>query len=160
MTQKLDELFNIEKETTEELNTKKEVLVVDNENLPVESYQDPMQAIVDLVEVDQHSKDMDSLADLSMESYEKIKEYADNSEEKNYASIMAVAVQMQRNAIDAKNSKMKAKHEAAKILLKKQQIEDAQDLKDADVIDADMIEEDGSILADRNSVLNKIRNKE
>ena len=153
MTQKLDELFNLEQPK----KPTKEIMVVDN--LPAIS-EDVDQQIINLTDVSQHALDMDALAATAMSAYEDIVDHADSFESKDYASVMAVAVQMQKNAIAAKDSKLKARQKAAEILLKKQELDAARELDDASIIDADSEAGENDIMANRNDMLNRIRGKE
>jgi hypothetical protein len=159
MTRKLDELFDVESKKAKELEEKKDLIVVDNtpENLPV-SEDELDQAVLSLTEVNQHELDMDAMANTSMEAYEKIMEIADNVEEKNVGRILEAAVQMQRNAIDAKNSKLRARQKAAEILLKKKQIAAKEELDDAGVYE-DEPNDDTAIVGDRNKVLDMLKDK-
>jgi hypothetical protein len=160
MTRKLDELFDVESKKAKELEEKKDLIVVDDipANLPV-SEDELDQAVLNLTEVSQHESDMDSLAVTSMEAYEKIMEIADNVEEKNVGRILEAAVQMQRNAIDAKNSKLRARQKAAEILLKKKQIAAKEELEDAGVYEDDA-DEEAAIVGDRNKVLDMLKDKQ
>lgn len=160
MTKKLNDLFDVEAKTTKELETKKDVIVVDNEPPnPVQDH-DANQAIIDLSDVKQHELDMDAIAIASMDAYEKFLEIADNVDERNVGRILEAAVQMQRNAIDAKNSKLRSRQKAAEILLKKKQIDDKAELEDADIIDDEADQEESSITGDRNKILDMLKEQD
>lgn len=162
MTQKLDDLFDVESAKAKELEEKKDLIVVDDTATTnsLQSVDEIDQAVLNLSDVMQHSRDMDDLAQSSMEAYEKILELADNVEEKNVGRILEAAVQMQRNALDAKNSKTRARQKAAEILLKKRQMDDKKDLEDAGIYEDEDDEDESSISGDRNRILDMLKNEE
>lgn len=161
MTKKLDDLFDLESKKADELEAKKDLIVVDD--MPTDAplpTDDLDQAVLNLSEVRQHELDMDALAVTSMDAYEKIMEIADNVEEKNIGRILEAAVQMQKNAIDAKNSKLRARQKAAEILLKKKTLDDKKELEDAGIIDEDDEDGDNVIIGDRNKILDMLNDKQ
>jgi len=147
MTKKLDKLFGMTEETAKKLEETKDLVVVDQANV-AEDILDTDQAVLDLSEVNQHELDMDKLAQTAMDGYEAIIELSQNSEPKDTSRLLEVAATMLKNAIDAKNSKVRARHKAAELLLKKKLVDNKEEMEDADVI-----EEEGTITGDRNRIL-------
>lgn len=153
MTKKLDELFGMTEETAKKLEESKDLVVVDSNHI-ADNIVDQDRAILDLSEVAQHSTDMDTLATTAMDGYEIIIELAENAEPNQTARLLEVAATMMKNAIDAKNSKVKARHKAAELLLKRRVVENNEELDDASVID-----EEETVSGDRNKILDMITGK-
>ena len=154
MTDKLDNLYNMAEEVAKKAEENKEVVVVDQTNTAA-GIEDVDQAVLDLSEVKQHETDMDDLAVTAMNGYEAIIELAENAEPKDVPRLLEVAATMMANAIDAKNSKVRARHKAAELLLKKKLVESKEELDDAEVV-----ENDGTITGDRNKILEIIQQKD
>lgn len=153
MTKKLDELFGMAEESSKKLEESTDLVVVDNNNA-VDNIPDADQAILDLSEVRQHEMDMDTIATTAMDGYEAIIELAENAEPNQTARLLEVAATMLKNAIDAKNSKVRARHKAAELLLKKKVVESNEELEDAEVV-----ENDNTVSGDRNKILDMINGK-
>ncbi len=163
MTKRLDDTFNVDAPVDlpqiEDLSNK-EIIVVEGSK-PLDISQDELNAeFIALTDVAQHSTDMDDLAKEAMAAYEKTMEYVDNVEEKTAASFLDAAYKFQKNAIDAKMIKEKARQKAADLLLKKQNLDMKKDIDDAGIYDDEDAQQaqDGTVVADRNSVLSMIKN--
>ena len=157
MTNKLDEFFNIESVPKGEEQSSQE-LVISTENL---LGKDANTVVLELSNVEQHERDMDALATLGMTHLETIMDYANNVDERNVAHVLATAVQMHKNVIDAKESKARMRLQAANLLLRKKVIDDKAALKDASVIESsDLEEEKDTIEGDRNMILEVIKNQQ
>lgn len=154
MTKKLDDLYNMSEQATKKLEETKDIVVVDETNA-ADAILDTEQAVLDLSEVNQHELDMDKLAQTAMDGYEDIIELAQNAEPKDTSRLLEVAATMLKNAIDAKNSKVRARHKAAELLLKKKLVDSKDEMDDADVI-----EDEGTVMGDRNKILDIIQKNE
>lgn len=154
MTKKLDDLYGVSEEAAKKLEETKDLVVVDQNNAAAD-IKDLDQAVLDLSEVHQHELDMDKLAVTAMDGYEAIIELAENSEPKDTSRLLEVAAKMLSNAIEAKNSKVKARHKAAELLMKKKEADNNQELDEADVID-----DNGGVVGDRNKILEIIQQKD
>lgn len=153
-TEKINEFFNMANDSTEEIAEKKDVAVVDNSNTNLQ-VPDMDQYILQLSDVSQHSKDMDSLAEKAMDGYEEIMEFAREADPRNVGHVLAAAVSMHGNAMAAKESKMKASIQAANLMLRKKAMDDKKPLADAGIIESDDAE--GNITGDRNKILDAIK---
>ena len=152
MTKKLDAFFDVEAETTE--RAEKSLVVAPSTDFALPPGHP--DAVASLLDVANHESDMDQLADLAIETFEKIMDTADNVDERNVAAVLSAAAQMYKNALDAKDSKARVRLQSATLLLRKRAMDEKKGLDEADILDN---EETGVLSGDRNNVLDAILNQ-
>lgn len=146
MTNKLEDFFDVEKTPDKEIQTF------------VEVPQLPLDTISELADTRQHDADMDLLATEAMKTFEMIIEIANNSDERNVGHILATAVQIHKNALDAKESKTRMRLQAANLLMRKKAMDDKAALADASVIEEEP-QDSNDVIGDRNQILEIIRSQ-
>jgi hypothetical protein len=165
---KLEELFNLEPTNinTEE-NIKEEYPTYDVEDIQsaLNIAEKIDKALPQVKGMDSDDKDFDEYARKAMDTYDRLVDLGMNVDDRNAGTIFAVASTMMTNAIAAKTAKLDKKLKMIDLQLKKAnldlKVQLEQDKKNAassaaKVGDGNVIEADGIIVSDRNSLLKEI----
>jgi hypothetical protein len=99
-------------------------------------------------------KELDDLAEKAKQSYEDLMDLGMNVESRYAGRVFETASNMLKNAIDAKSQKLDKKLKMVELQLKKQNLDQKQG-ENTDTVDAE-----GYVVMDRNSILEKILNKD
>jgi hypothetical protein len=105
---------------------------------------------------DASDKEFDELAQRATDAYDDLIDLGMNVEARYSARIFEVAGTMLKNAIDAKAAKVDKKLKMIELQLKKQKID--QDSANTDDGNGINLNGDGYIIADRNSLIEKLKN--
>lgn len=161
MTKKLEEILNLpENKKIVAEDTKKS-----NEDLVPEPPAEFLRNIEELDKIsaalpqvkglgDVSDKEFDSLAQRATDAYDDLMDLGMNVEARYSGRVFEVAASMLKNAIDAKSAKMDKKLKMIELQLKKAKL-DQESLQEDDGIS---LKGDGYIIADRNSLLEKLKN--
>lgn len=164
MTKKLEDLFNLEKQSKSlpdsdlvpELPEKNfdEVKSLDDSYKAVSQITKDLPVIKELDALD--DKELDNLAGKAEQAYDELMDLGMNVEVRYAGRIFEVASSMMKNAIEAKSAKIDKKLKSIDLQLKKYKID-----KDAPGDDAnDLLDGQGYIITDRNELLKKLGQKE
>jgi len=162
MTKKLEELLNlpdskeiIDEAKTEEKNKKKQSAVIEQE----ESFRDiaefdkissALPAVKGLGEM--ADKELNEVADKAMQAYEDLMDLGMNVESRYSGRVFETAGGMLKTSLDAKVAKLDKKLKMIELQLKKEKMD-----KDNSPGDQGMIEGQGYVVTDRNSLLEKLK---
>lgn len=156
MTKKLEELFNLPNQDTEEV-----VAPQDIQEPPVISLQEKLEEFDKISAAlprvkglgDLSDAELDSLANKAEKAYDDLMDLGMNVEARYGARMFEVAGQMLNAAIAAKSNKIDKKLKMVELQLKKYAV----DKKNGDA-PADTIQAEGTLITDRNSLLAKLKN--
>tara|TARA_B100001057_G_C22808004_1_gene934256 strand:- start:728 stop:1225 length:498 start_codon:yes stop_codon:yes gene_type:complete len=158
MTKKLEDLLNLpdSKEIIDQSKEeKKESAIVEQEDT-IRSIQelDKIQAALPQVKGlgDLGDGELDEVAVKSMDAYEDLMDLGMNVESRYSGRIFEVAGQMLKTNLDAKNAKLEKKLKMVELQLKKEKLD-----KDINP-NGEIVQGEGYIVADRNSILEKLKN--
>ena len=158
MTKKLEDLLNLpdSKEIIDQdKEEKKESAIVEQEDT-IRSIQelDTIQAALPQVKGlgDLGDGELDEVAVKSMDAYEDLMDLGMNVESRYSGRIFEVAGQMLKTNLDAKNAKLEKKLKMVELQLKKEKLD-----KDINP-NGEIVQGEGYIVADRNSILEKLKN--
>mgnify|MGYP001171673237 CR=1 FL=1 len=158
MTKKLEDLLNLpdSKEIIDQdKEEKKESAIVEQEDT-IRSIQelDKIQAALPQVKGlgDLGDGELDEVAVKSMDAYEDLMDLGMNVESRYSGRIFEVAGQMLKTNLDAKNAKLEKKLKMVELQLKKEKLD-----KDINP-NGEIVQGEGYIVADRNSILEKLKN--
>ena len=158
MTKKLEDLLNLpdSKQIVEESRKeKKETAIVEQEDT-MRSIQelDKIQAALPQVKGlgDLGDTELDEVAVKSMDAYEDLMDLGMNVESRYSGRIFEVAGQMLKTNLDAKNAKLEKKLKMVELQLKKQKLD-----KESGP-EGDIVQGEGYVVTDRNSLLEKLKN--
>lgn len=158
MTKKLEDLLNLpdSKEIIDQSKEeKKESAIVEQEDT-IRSIQelDKIQAALPQVKGlgDLGDGELDEVAVKSMDAYEDLMDLGMNVESRYSGRIFEVAGQMLKTNLDAKNAKLEKKLKMVELQLKKEKLD-----KDVNP-NGEIVQGEGYIVADRNSILEKLKN--
>jgi len=161
MTKKLEELLDLPevKETMEQVETPKAPEEVKKETVNLErsiAEFDKISAALPMVKGlgELADKELDDLAEKAKQSYEDLMDLGMNVESRYAGRVFETASNMLKNAIDAKSQKLDKKLKMVELQLKKQNL----DQKAGD--NGDTVDAEGYVVMDRNSILEKILNKD
>ena len=161
MTKKLEELLDLPevKETMEQVETPKAPEEVKKETVNLErsiAEFDKISAALPMVKGlgELADKELDDLAEKAKQSYEDLMDLGMNVESRYAGRVFETASNMLKNAIEAKSQKLDKKLKMVELQLKKQNLDQKQG-ENADTVDAE-----GYVVMDRNSILEKILNKD
>ena len=161
MTKKLEELLDLPevKETMEQVEIPKAPEEVKKETVNLErsiAEFDKISAALPMVKGlgELADKELDDLAEKAKQSYEDLMDLGMNVESRYAGRVFETASNMLKNAIDAKSQKLDKKLKMVELQLKKQNL----DQKQGD--NADTVDAEGYVVMDRNSILEKILNKD
>jgi hypothetical protein len=156
MTKKLEEVLNLPenkklvKETTK-VKEKPESFLRDMEEFDkISSALPQVKGLGDISD-----KEFDALADRATNAYDDLMDLGMNVEARYSGRIFEVAGTMLKNAIDAKAAKIDKKLKMIELQLKKQKIDQEANSDNTKGLD---IPGNGYIVADRNSLLEKLKN--
>ncbi len=159
MTKKLEELLN--------LPDSKEVIKQEEKKKKKELAEKPQPLLRDMSEFDKISaalpqvkglgdvsdSEFDALAQRATDAYDDLMDLGMNVEARYSGRVFEVAASMLKNAIDAKAAKIDKKLKMIELQLKKEKL-DKESSDDQSVT----IQDDGVIITDRNSLLEKLKN--
>ena len=159
MTKKLEEILN--------LPASKEIIKAEEKKKQKEAAKQSQPLLRDVSEFDKiaaalpavkglgdaSDAEFDALAQRATDAYDDLMELGMNVEARYSGRIFEVAQQALKNAIDAKTAKIDKKLKMIELQLKKQKI-DQETSEDNSV----NLQGDGYIIADRNSLLEKLKN--
>jgi hypothetical protein len=161
MTKKLEELLDLPevKETMEQVEIPKAPEEVKKETVNLErsiAEFDKISAALPMVKGlgELADKELDDLAEKAKQSYEDLMDLGMNVESRYAGRVFETASNMLKNAIDAKSQKLDKKLKMVELQLKKQNLDQKQG-ENTDTVDAE-----GYVVMDRNSILEKILNKD
>ena len=161
MTKKLEELLDLPevKETMEQVEMPKAPEEVKKETVNLErsiAEFDKISAALPMVKGlgELADKELDDLAEKAKQSYEDLMDLGMNVESRYAGRVFETASNMLKNAIDAKSQKLDKKLKMVELQLKKQNLDQKQG-ENTDTVDAE-----GYVVMDRNSILEKILNKD
>jgi hypothetical protein len=101
-----------------------------------------------------HDQEMDELTKIALEDYRKLMDLGFNTEARIAGSIFEPAVGILRLAMDAKNSKIDKKLRLMRLQIDQQRLKQSQTQEDFSNV------EEGIVIADRNRILEAIKNKD
>jgi hypothetical protein len=165
MTKKLEELLNLppssdkkekEKKISPEIIDPKTLDPAPAQRLRTIEEFDKISAALPQVKGlgDLSDTEFDSLAQRATDAYDDLMDLGMNVEARYSTRIFEVASSMLKNAIDAKSAKIDKKLKMIELQLKKQAI----DQKSVGAGDDSLVEGKGFVVADRNSLLQKLKN--
>lgn len=160
MTRKLEELLN--------LPDNKEIIEEDIANIAEDAITPPGPFLRELDEFDKISaalpqvrglgdasdKEFDELAQRATDAYDDLMDLGMNVEARYSGRVFEVAASMLKNAIDAKAAKMDKKLKMIELQLKKAKLDQDNNQEDSGID----LKGDGFIIADRNSLIEKLKN--
>ena len=159
MTKKLEELLN--------LPESKEIIDKDREKAKDQAVVEQKEDFRDIAELDKISsalpqvkglgeladKELNEVADKAMTAYEDLMDLGMNVESRYSGRVFEVAGQMLKTNLDAKTAKLDKKLKMVELQLKKEK----QD-KDGGVDGDSIVNGEGYVVTDRNSLLDKLKN--
>lgn len=163
MTKKLEELLDLPeiKETMEQVEkpqepskeVKKETVNLERSIAEFDKISAALPMVKGLGEL--ADKELDELAEKAKQSYEDLMDLGMNVESRYAGRVFETASNMLKNAIEAKSQKLDKKLKMVELQLKKQNL----DQKSGDSA-GDTIDGEGYVVMDRNSILERILNKD
>ena len=159
MTKKLEELLN--------LPESKEIIDKDREKAKEQAVVEQKEDFRDIAELDKISsalpqvkglgeladKELNEVADKAMTAYEDLMDLGMNVESRYSGRVFEVAGQMLKTNLDAKTAKLDKKLKMVEVQIKKEK----QD-KDGGVDGDSIVNGEGYVVTDRNSLLDKLKN--
>ena len=157
MTKKLEDLLNLpdSKEILEESKKEKqETAIVEQEETirsieELDKIQSALPAVKGLGEL--ADKELNEVADKAMTAYEDLMDLGMNVESRYSGRVFEVAGGMLKTSLDAKVAKVDKKLKMIELQLKKEKLD-----KDGGA-DADIVQGEGYVVTDRNSLLEKLK---
>ena len=162
MTKKLEELLELPevKDTMAEVEEPKEVDVqkVEKQAKPMErsiAEFDKISAALPRVKGlgELADRELDELADKAKSTYDDLMDLGMNVESRFSGRIFEVAGQMLKINLDSKVAKMDKKLKMVELQLKKEKLDN-----DKPPMDAGIVETEGFVISDRNSLIEKLKN--
>lgn len=161
MTQRLEDLLNLPESKTLLMEEKKVVrqaedkLRIIEEDLNKEEIKERYEQITEDLPVAvglgaAADKELDKIAGKALKAYEDLMDLGMNIEMRYSSRIFEVAGNMLRTSLDAKVAKVNKKLKMLELQLKKEKIE-------KDTTDGDIINSNGNIVADRNSIIEQLK---
>lgn len=145
----LEKLFNLEPaesfDDPEKISEIEENNLISDTNLPIEQRID--QALPQVEGIGRGDAEVDNIAEEAMKTYQEIKELAMNVEPRHSAELLAVAAQLLKTALDAKQGKIRDKLAAVRL-----QISALTASRNKEK-DGSVTETDGKIVGDRNQII-------
>jgi len=161
MTKKLEELLDLPEvqETMEQVEKPEPSKEVKKETVNLErsiAEFDKISAALPMVKGlgELADKELDDLAEKAKQSYEDLMDLGMNVESRYAGRVFETASNMLKNAIEAKSQKLDKKLKMVELQLKKQNL-DQKTGEQTDTIDGE-----GYVVMDRNSILDRILNKD
>lgn len=154
---KLEEILN--------LPDSKEIIKAEEKSVPAPKPETFFRDIEDLDKIsaalpqvkglgDVSDKEFDELAQRATNAYDDLMDLGMNVEARYSGRVFEVAASMLKNAIDAKSAKMDKKLKMIELQLKKAKLDQDSNQEDTSID----LKGDGYIVADRNSLLEKLKN--
>lgn len=109
------------------------------------------QALPQIQGIGKEDQDVDAIAEEAMITYREIKDLAMNVEPRHSAELLAVAAQLLKTALDAKQGKSEAKLKAVRLQIS------AINAKKAELSQANITEVEGKIVGSRNELIANIK---
>ena len=159
MSKKLEELLDLpdSKEIIqqEKAKNKKEVIQQQNDTLRDIAEMDKISAALPQVKGlgDLADNELGEVADKAMEAYEDLMDLGMNVESRYSGRVFEVAGQMLKTNLDAKVAKLDKKLKMVELQLKKEKLD-----KDGKADGESIVQGEGYIVTDRNSLLEKLKN--
>ena len=162
MTKKLEELLNlpdaneVQAETSEKIeDNKHEAAIVEQEQTfrdiaEFDKIASALPAVKGLGEL--ADKELNEVADKAMQAYDDLMDLGMNVESRYSGRVFEVAGGMLKTSLDAKVAKMDKKLKMIELQLKKEKMD-----KDAGSNDGDIVNGEGYVVTDRNSLLEKLK---
>ena len=150
MTKKLEQLFDLPNSQDTDLDEP----VITSDSLPKETIEaldkidQALPAVKDLTASD---NEMDQLSKMSLESYQNLMDLGMNVESRYSGRVFEVAGGMLKTSLDAKVAKVDKKLKMIELQLKKEKLD-----KDGGA-DTDIVQGEGYVVTDRNSLLEKLK---
>lgn len=161
MTKKLEELFNLEKDSPQKETKQSTAVEVTPQQIKSieDSYKEVDRITGNLPKINEldsmEEKDLDDLAEKAEKAYDDLMDLGMNVEVRYSGRIFEVASSMLKNAIDAKTAKVDKKLKAVDLQLKKLKID-----KDSPDDSNDILDGKGYVMLDRNELIKKLSGKE
>ena len=167
MTKKLEELLNLPESQDivkeEQDKAKVEEKKVEKKNKSIEQQQSTMSNIAEFDKIaaalpkveglgEMGDAELDDVGQRAITAYEDLMDLGMNVESRYSARIFEVAGQMVKTTLDAKVAKIDKKLKMVDLQLKKQK----QDIKTGDS-DSNVVQGEGYVISDRNSLLEKLK---
>jgi predicted NACHT family NTPase len=162
MTKKLEELLNlpdskdlIDQAKEQDKKKHKETAIVEQESTLRDIAEfDKIAAALPMVKGlgELADKELNEVADKAMEAYEDLMDLGMNVEGRYAGRVFEVAGQMLKTNLDAKVAKLDKKLKMVELQLKKEKLD-----KDGDSGDGGMLNGEGYVVTDRNSLLEKLK---
>ena len=156
MTKKLENLLNIDAEDTEAKPSKKEAAIVEQEDTfrDIEEFDKIASALPAVKGLGAMADaEINEVADKAMAAYDDLMDLGMNVESRYSGRVFEVAGGMLKTALDAKVAKLDKKLKMIDLQLKKEK----QD-KDSGYEDSGLVNGEGYVVTDRNSLLEKLKN--
>ena len=168
MTKKLEELLNLPESQDivkeEQAKSQAEEKKAENKNKSIEQQKDTMRDIAEFDKIaaalpkveglgDMGDAELDDVGQRAITAYEDLMDLGMNVESRYSARIFEVAGNMLKTTLDARVAKMDKKLKMVDLQLKKQK----QDQKQGDS-DTNVVQGEGYVISDRNSLLEKLKN--
>ena len=162
MTKKLEELLNlpdskdiVDEAKEEEKEKKKSTAIIEQEETfdamaEFDKISAALPAVKGLGEM--ADKELNEVADKAMEAYEDLMNLGMNVESRYSGRVFEVAGGMLKTSLDAKVAKMDKKLKMIELQLKKEKMD-----KDSNPGDGDLINGEGYVVTDRNSLLERLK---
>ena len=162
MTKKLEELLNlpdskdlIDQAKDQDKKKRKETAIVEQEDTLRDIAEfDKITAALPMVKGlgELADKELNEVADKAMEAYEDLMDLGMNVEGRYAGRVFEVAGNMLRTNLDAKIAKLDKKLKMVELQLKKEKLD-----KEDNNADSNMLNGDGYVVTDRNSLLEKLK---
>ena len=161
MTKKLEELLNLPdskeiiEQEKEKAKTKQKAVVEQKEDFRDIAELDKINAALPQVKGlgEMADTELNDVADKAMTAYEDLMDLGMNVESRYSGRVFEVAGQMRKTNLDAKTAKLQNKLKMVELQLRKEK----QD-KDGGVDGDSLVNGEGYVVTDRNSLLNKLKN--
>lgn len=157
MTRKLEEILNLpdSKEIIKKEETPKRVKQIPQSFRNMSEFDKISAALPPVTGLgDLSDTEFDELAEKASNAYDDLMDLGMNVEARYSARLFEVASTMLKNAIDAKSAKVDKKLKMIELQLKKQKIDADTSMEDTGI----NIQGEGFVVADRNSLLEKLKN--
>lgn len=153
MNKQLEQLFNMPPvETVQDDVVVMPMDIVEDSAPPSDSLDSRIdRALPQVRNIPETEGEVDHIAEEAMKTYQEIKDLAMNVEPRHSAELLAVAAQLLKTALDAKQSKTDAKLRTVSLQLQALRAK-------AKEPNANMVETQGHVVGNRNQLLASIRN--
>ena len=163
MTKKLEELLDLP-DSKEIVQEEKEKANKDAKKTAVVEQQETARSIAEMDKIasalpavkglgEMADKELNEVADKAMSAYEDLMDLGMNVEARYSGRVFEVAGGMLKTSLDAKVAKLDKKLKMVELQLKKEKMD-----KEGGLGDDDMVSGEGYVVADRNSLLEKLKN--